>query len=49
MSKRMKMKAKPKALKGALKQTEGYTPKQAMPEGKRAGKARMKRLEKAPV
>jgi hypothetical protein len=50
MSKRMKM--KPKALKGAQKQTEGFTPRGAMPAGKKAGKAsraREKRLEKVAV
>jgi hypothetical protein len=46
--------AQPSALKGALKQTEGYTPKQARSKGKPAGmlggaKAREKRLEKVPM
>jgi hypothetical protein len=51
MSKRG-MKMKPKALKGALKQTEDWTPKSAMPASKKAGKAakgREKRLEKVAV
>ena len=47
MAKKMKM--KPKALKGAQKQTEGFTPRQAMPASKRAGKTREKRLEKVAV
>jgi len=42
------MKSKPKGLKGIFKQTEGSTPKSAMPAAKRAGssKAREKRLMK---
>lgn len=47
---------KPKGLKGKAKQTEGFTPREAMPEGKKAGKfgartakLREKRLEKEPM
>lgn len=43
-----KMQKAPKFLKGKQKQTEGFTPRNAMPAGKKAGsaKAREKRLSK---
>lgn len=45
---------RPKALKGMLKQTEGYTPKESMATGKQAGllkgaKRREKRLADVPM
>lgn len=45
MSKKSKMmKKSPKALTGALKQTEGYTPKSALGGGKKAGEGRMAKM-----
>ena len=49
------MSKQPKALRGALKQTEGYTPREALAKGREAGmlkrtaKRREKKLANVPM
>lgn len=46
-----KMHKAPRTMKGKIKQTEGYTPRDGMSAGKKAGamRKREKRLEKEPM